>query len=90
MTAFAQLVLSAPATAAAELRALIDAGLTAPQIAAKYGVNESTVRRWIYKLRDDGHLTVTLKLGARTRRGVPFDESRKARKGRKTKRAAKK
>ena len=78
MTVFAQLVLSDPKQAAEQLRPLIEAGLTAPQIAAKFEVNESTARRWIYRLRDSGHLVAMLKLGPRGRRGVPFAKAQRA------------
>lgn len=93
MTPFALLVLSDPKKAAEQLRPLIEAGLTAPQIAAKFEVNESTARRWIYRLRDSGHLGATLKLGPRGRRGVPFTKAQRppgAKKTRRNKPSAKK
>lgn len=67
VTAFGLLVARDPEEAAAQLAPLIDSGATSPDIAARYGVNESTLRRWIYRLLKSKHLKRGLKLGPRAR-----------------------
>ena len=68
VTAFGLLVAQEPKKAAAQLAPRIDAGATAAAIAQEFQVNESTLRRWIYKLLRAKHLKRGLKLGPRGRR----------------------
>lgn len=67
---FARLVFFEPEKAAAKLAPMLSAGMTAPAIAEKFAVNESTVRRWVYRLRESEHLAEGFKLGPRTTKKV--------------------